>query len=175
MRINLASMIRIKNYPTQYRAINITRKSMNKHIVFLLSLLLIGCVTQPSDKAESNDIDMRSIMTGLKGVVPQTPDQSELEKYPLGSKENPIRVDGPAGQRDYISRLICINGESVSNAERLGSAGIGPYGFMMDIYNVVCGAAESAITTTIYMDMYHRGNEENRVADGFSAIMPVMN
>lgn len=150
------------------------RKSMNKTIVFLLTLLLFGCATQPSHQGESNDIDMRSIMTQLMDGEPQAPDQLELEKYPLGSKENPIRVDGPAGEREYISRLICINGEPVSDSKRLGSAGVSPYGFTMDLYSIVCDSTDGAIDITIYMDMYHRDNEEKRAADGFSTIKPAM-
>lgn len=146
---------------------------MNKYILMLSALLMFGCAEQPSKPAESSDIDMRSMMTELMGGAPEAPDQAALDKYPLGSKENPIRVDGPAGERDYISRLICMNGEPVSDAERLGSGGMSPYGFIMDIYDVVCDTTEGAISTTIYMDMYHRGNPETGVADGFSAIVPV--
>jgi len=94
------------------------------------------------------------------------PDYEAIYKHPLGSFENPIRVYSPVGQRNYLSRLVCTNGNHPINFERGGSVGIGPYGNMLDVYNVKCGEKETE-KFNVYMDMYHKDNIETRPAEGF--------
>lgn len=70
---------------------------------------------------------------------------------PLGGQRNPVRANGPQGQRDYLARLRCADGLAPSY-QRVGSIGIGPYGKMLDGYTVQC-RGEDPVTVT--MDMYH--------------------
>jgi hypothetical protein len=100
------------------------------------------------------------------------PDMKEIEKHPLGSAQNPVRVSAPAGQRDYLSRLICKNDEPVSAFSRSGSTGIGPYGSILDIYIVVCDTNQGAVEYSVYLDMYHENYIEQRPAAGFKALKP---
>jgi hypothetical protein len=93
---------------------------------------------------------------------------ARMEKFPLGSAENPVRAAMPPGQRAYLMRLRCPEGKAPT-FQRGGSAGISPYGSMMDVYEVVCDAPPAH---AIYMDMYHPGYVELRAVAGFSIESP---
>lgn len=89
------------------------------------------------------------------------------QAHPFGSDKNPVRAQGPAGERAYLRRLRCADGQAPA-FERQGSAGIGPYGNILDIYAVQCagGAAQS-----VYIDMYH-GHVEPQPVPGFTIVAP---
>ncbi|MEX0341850.1 MAG: hypothetical protein AB3N06_04630 [Erythrobacter sp.] len=88
--------------------------------------------------------------------------------YPLGSERNPVRVDGPAGERAYLSRLRCDNLKR-PKFERLGSGGMSPFGGIVDIYRVECKGGQPA-QTTVFMDMYHGDHDEDRPVPGFGIV-----
>lgn len=91
--------------------------------------------------------------------------RQNADKHPLGLSEyNPVRVNGPRGQREYLSRLICPNGQAVTAFSRVGSVGSGPYGSILDLYEIDCGNK----TYSVYMDMYHPNYKEDRPIDGFT-------
>jgi len=128
----------------------------------LLSILIIislaGCAAnqKKSDDCEIPELSRKSCVE---------PDYERISKHPFGtSGYNPVRVDGPRGQRDYLARLICPDGRVVTSFSRVGSVGISPYGFMMDLYNVECRDK----TYSVYMDMYHSDYIENKPVDGFA-------
>ena len=56
---------------------------------------------------------------------------------PLGAHGNPVRVDGPSGEHEYLARLRCLEGNA-PKFERLGSVGEGPYGSILDVYDLRC-------------------------------------
>lgn len=85
----------------------------------------------------------------------------------LGTAENPVRVSGPAGERAYLSRLRCSDG-SPPAFEREGSFGDGPYGNIMDRYDVRCDSGTPA-RASVYMDMYHDRAEDQPVP-GFTIV-----
>lgn len=87
------------------------------------------------------------------------------EQHPLGSRENPIRVNMPPGERRYLSKLRCPDGEQ-PQFERAGSVGIGPYGNILDLYPVRCNGQEPV---EVYMDMYFPENE-TRPVPGFTIV-----
>lgn len=87
------------------------------------------------------------------------------QAYPFGSEKNPVRAQGPAGERAYLRRLRCADGNAPA-FEREGSAGIGPYGTILDIYTAECSGAAAA---TIYIDMYHDHVEQSAVP-GFTIV-----
>ncbi|MDP9968601.1 hypothetical protein FB547_1324 [Variovorax beijingensis] len=74
---------------------------------------------------------------------------------PLGTTANPVRSAGPTGERDYLLRLRCPEGD-VPTLERRGSMGQGPYGNILDNYDVSCASGRK---TSVIMDMYHRHRE----------------
>jgi hypothetical protein len=84
---------------------------------------------------------------------------------PLGSFENPVRCDMPGGEREYLKRLRCGDG-TPPWFERMGSFGLGPYGNILDGYEVKCGEERFEI----FMDMYHHGHVEAEAVPGFSIV-----
>jgi hypothetical protein len=101
--------------------------------------------------------------SGLKGKKLM----SAIEKAatePLGSDKNPVRADGPPGERAYLARLRCTDGTAPS-FERRGNAGPGIYGYIVDLYAVRCGDTESEVR----MDMYHR-HVEAQAVPGFTIV-----
>ncbi|WP_447728683.1 hypothetical protein [Sphingomonas koreensis] len=91
----------------------------------------------------------------------------KANENPFGSVQNPVRANGPEGQRAYLRRLRCAD-ETRPKFERRGNAGIGPYGTIQDIYAVQCGADP---VVTIYIDMYHEHIEAAPVP-GFTIVPP---
>jgi len=84
---------------------------------------------------------------------------------PLGAPGNPVRVDGPGGEHAYLDRLRCPNGEA-PDFERLGSVGEGPYGRIMDIYELRCELGGH--TVDVYMAMYHPDEPVHFPVPGFT-------
>lgn len=136
---------------------------MNKTLVFM-SALLAGCASQSAEE------DMIEKM--LSGRAPNSLSDEQLErvqKHPLGSKDNPVRVQGVEGEYLYLARLRCPEGKPPV-VDRVGSAGDpSPYGSIMDIYNAVCDAPP---THVIFVDMYHPGHVESAAVPGFTIVGP---
>lgn len=139
--------------------------------VFVFALNLIACNSQPQPQEKSSEDELTDALAAVFGER-KKPDMKMVEKYPLGTIENPVRVAMPIGQRDYLARLICENGEQVSAFARDGSAGLGPYGSMLDAYTVICDTDKGAVEHTVYLDMYHADHQETRPAQGFKALRP---
>ena len=95
--------------------------------------------------------------------------QAIVDAAPLGSEGNPVRCEGPPGERAYLNRLRCPSGDAAPY-ERAGSVGKGPYKTIMDLYEVACTEWPDAVS--IYMDMYHKGYAESRPVPGFSIVAP---
>lgn len=87
---------------------------------------------------------------------------------PLGSKTAPVRCDMPLGEQRYLDRLHCADGSRPSYI-RVGSFGPGPYGTILDGYEVTCGTA----TSLVFMDMYHAGYVETQAIPGFQIDAPI--
>ena len=88
--------------------------------------------------------------------------------HPLGTTANPVRVGGPEGQRAYIGRLRCADG-SQPKVGRRGSAGIGAFGTIVDVYPLDCGTSAPG-KFDLVMDMYHEGHVETGAPRGFTLI-----
>jgi hypothetical protein len=84
----------------------------------------------------------------------------------LGTKTNPVRCEGPKGERQYLDRLRCSDGKPPKYS-RIGSFGLGPYGNILDGYRVKCEDRDEA---TIFMDMYHEGHVEKQAVPGFTIV-----
>ena len=104
------------------------------------------------------------------------PDQDDLGEaiaaaaaHPLGSLQNPVRVGGPPGERAYIARLRCADGNAPRVGERAGG-GVGAFGSIVAVYPLDCGAAAPG-RTQLNLDMYHEEHREDRAPPGF-AIVP---
>jgi hypothetical protein len=101
------------------------------------------------------------IGTAYSAPVPPTLDKNA----PLGSLNNPVRANMPTGQRDYLMRLRCPEGDAPS-FERSGSLGGGPYGGVIDSYKLTCANGK---TSDVIIDMYHRHREMQAVT-GFTVL-----
>lgn len=110
---------------------------------------------------------MRAMMKELGSSLPEGEalDRliAEAAVQPLGSAANPIRADGPGGQRAYLRRLRCGDG-AAPRFDRRGNVGPGPFGTIVDLYDVRCADGSGA---EIHMDMYHE-HVEARAPAGFT-------
>lgn len=141
------------------------------HVALAASALLAGCAASP-DRAAEGDLDavLDAMMSGRSVVSGKALDKAleQAAAHPFGSRENPVRAAGPAGQREYLSRLRCADLKA-PQFERGGSAGASPYGNMMDVYQVNCPGSEPA-DARVFMDMYHAGHVERRPVPGFGIV-----
>lgn len=139
-----------------------------RNLPAVVLLALAGCASTGGTHSENEDLPSGSpeaIMAALGGGSPRpTPSQAELDQHPHGSRENPVRVGGPGGERAYLARLRCEDGR-YPEFERDGSVGVGPWGYIMDAYSVVCASGQKA---TVFMDMYHSRHREERTVPGFT-------
>ena len=126
----------------------------------LLVVSLSSCQSVPNEDASSD-------LSALFGKTPDDIDQriKKAAAFPLGSKDNPVRVMMPQGERDYLSHLRCQDGK-MPQFDRLGSFGVGVFGHVIDGYDVTCANSEPA-KSTIFMDMYF-GQEETKAPPGFT-------
>ena len=87
---------------------------------------------------------------------------------PLGTGQNPVRVDGPPGERAYIARLRCSNGIAPRVGQR-HKDGVGAFGTIVDVYPLDCGDAAPG-RFDIVMDMYHPTHRETGAPAGFTLV-----
>jgi hypothetical protein len=134
------------------------------HLLIGLGLLAAGCASTGSSEDPFADM--------FGGVTIEKSERiaATVAGKPLGSAENPVRANMPPGQRAYLSRLRCADGQAPS-FQRMGSMGDGPYGMIMDGYEVVCAGSTPA-TSVIYIDMYHPTHVETQAPAGFTIVAP---
>jgi CHAT domain-containing protein len=89
-----------------------------------------------------------------------------VESGQLGSSKAPVKAGGPNGQRAYLSRLRSKDG-STPKWERRANIGVGIYGHIIDLYEVV--EADGNVVD-VCMDMYYPGYNERRPVPGFSLV-----
>lgn len=90
--------------------------------------------------------------------------------FPLGSRENPVRVSMPQGQHAYLRRLRCSD-DKPPRFERVGNFGPGVFGSIIDGYRVICPDEGEPRESLIYMDMYHPDHVETAAPAGFTLKM----
>ena len=91
-----------------------------------------------------------------------------MSKFELGSIENPIKCDGPSGERAYLALLLGPDGQFL-RFHREGSVSGEPN--MLDRYRI--SSLDESFVHTLYMDMYHKGFQDARLPEGFSRIVDV--
>ena len=151
----------------------------NKRKMFVRASLawaaLLGCATAANamQPPASDTADAAAVERMLAGESETS--GAELERriaaaaaHPLGSQQNPVRAAMPAGQRAYLQRLRCGDGQAPKFSRR-GNAGVGVYGNFVDAFEVSCGGAAPR-EAVIFMDMYHRGHVEARPPSGFTIV-----
>jgi len=131
------------------------------HLLAGVVLLAGGCAAliEPSDDPFGGVSDVTSARIA-----------SALAANPLGSAENPVRANMPPGQVAYLRRLRCADSQAPSFV-RQGSMGLGPYGRILDAYELTC-AGSSPGSAVVYIDMYHPNHVETRAPAGFTITAP---
>lgn len=142
---------------------------MRVHFAFKAMLMGAALLSLSACATASNDVDDAMSLFG------QPPKDLEArlkkaEAHPLGSKENPVRVNMPAGEHMYLRRLRCKNGAPPVYF-RVGSFGEGVFGNIIDGYDVKCEGSEPA-QSMIYMDMYFPAHNETQAVPGFTLVTP---
>ena len=119
-----------------------------------------------SEEAGMSDEDMSDVLVALGGQPADIDARlAEAAKHPLGSKENPVRVDMPRGEESYLKHLRCSDGKA-PKFKHPGSVGIGVFGHILDVFDVTCRNAPAPVE--IYMDVYFRDYKETQAPDGFT-------
>jgi hypothetical protein len=134
-----------------------------KAVIAASVMLLAGCVSS----ADSGIEDMLMGKTPRKNLSAE--ELATIDRHPLGSARNPVKVQGVEGEYRYLARLRCPE-DKPPVVERMGSAGdMSPYGSIMDIYKAACDAPPAF---TIFVDMYHPGHVEQVAVPGFTIVAP---
>lgn len=134
------------------------------HLLVGLTLLTGGCTTASTMGDPFSDM--------FSGVPTEKSERiaARLADKPLGSAANPVRANMPPGERAYIARLRCANGQAPAIQSR-GSTGLGPYGMIVDSYQVAC-VGSSPASSDIHIDMYHPDHVETQAPPGFTIVAP---
>jgi hypothetical protein len=142
----------------------------------LLPLAAAALLAAPAHALKPPREESPTPRTLLDGVGMGTSDEemareiAVADRHPLGSRDNPVRVGGPEGERAYLARLRCTDNSAPAIGTRT-AAGVGAFGSIVASYLVDCGMAGPA-KAEIVMDMYHEGHAEKRAPPGFT-IKPV--
>lgn len=139
---------------------------------FILILLLAAtpAFAQPAQPPQGQLGARTRSPDQLIGAMGQTSPEEEMRQlvaaadaHPLGTTENPVRVGGPEGERAYLGRLRCPDGQ----APRIGArreAGVGAFGSVVAGYELGCAAGAGRVV----FDMYHAEHVETRAPAGFT-------
>ncbi len=130
--------------------------------------LLAGLAVFAAAPLQAQDDVLARMMRGESAMQGKELERAiaKAEEHPLGSRENPVRVSRPQGQRAYLATLRCSDGKA-PRFQRAGNLGPGVYNNIVDLYIVECDGAEPARSEVI-MDMYHLGRTEDRPVPGFT-------
>lgn len=132
----------------------------------ILALSLALAAQQPAQKPQSLYELLGVAEPGLRGAALDAA-VAKAAAYPLGSTDNPVRARGPTGEREYLARLRCADGNAPKVLSR-GSSMPGPFGGITDIYSLRCDGSTPA-TARVIFDMYH-DHRETRPAEGFTIL-----
>ncbi len=133
----------------------------------VLGLFAVPAAAQGRETAvEAPPVGLEELLSGRSDMEGAELDRAvrAAAAFPLGSADNPVRAEGPAGQQDYLSRLRCRDGSAPAFRRRV-SGGRSPFGGIVDYYAVQCDGDPIA---AVVMDMYHPGHREARALPGFT-------
>jgi hypothetical protein len=141
--------------------------------LLLLPFAALAFAAQASAQ-QAGDIGARTRSpAAMLGDIRLAPGQDDLAEalaaaaaFPLGSRENPVRVGGPAGEQAYLARLRCADGSAPAIGPR-SDAGVGGLGTVVHQFPVRCA---SGAAVTVVMDMYHEEHREDRAPPGLQIL-----
>lgn len=113
-------------------------------VVICMSGCVFSCAGSLTDKGQIRGqcqfIGMPAgdfTLSQLRNEAQEPLESKDKVSEPPGSKSNPVRGDGPRGERQYLKRLRCPDGKR-PQYDRVGSFPGGPYGNILDEYRVKC-------------------------------------
>ncbi|MBI3789643.1 MAG: hypothetical protein HY275_02055 [Gemmatimonadetes bacterium] len=138
-----------------------------RRLAALFPAILLGCTSPQPMQAPQSPSPMAMTTVGMSDSMPPNLRRALLptfrgtmgRSFPAydsggrGSFQAPIEANGPLGQQEYLSRLVCPN-KQAPDFRRIGSYGAGPDGHIEDGYAVYC--PPDGPTYHFYMDMYHK-------------------
>ncbi|HEX2762428.1 MAG TPA: hypothetical protein VHM92_01095 [Allosphingosinicella sp.] len=133
------------------------------------AILALAAPAGAAEKPGDRSITPGQMLGQMAPVDPRAENEAiaaAAARHPLGSAENPVRVAGPAGARDYVSRLRCGDGSRPAQAPHAPGA-VGAYGSITEIYPLDCGAAAPG-RVALALDLYHEEDAETRAPSGFT-------
>lgn len=136
----------------------------------LAALCATSCAGAPSKASGAPQVSAEALKGGQLLQPWLGAALKEAARHPLGTKDNPVRADMPAGQRAYLARLRCTN-DAPPTWRRVGNLGSGVFGSIVDQYDLRCEGAHPP-RTIVVMDMYFTGHVEARAIDGFKIAPP---
>lgn len=132
-----------------YASLNIT---MRAFIIFVAIVIAVSPALAQAQVAAPSEPAATEVKAPA-GVDPELtstdPDYGYSEKKPI--KVGSEALSGPAAERAYLRTLRDEAGKPVT-FRRLGSVGLGPYGNILDAYEVQTSTGR---TITLFIDMYH--------------------
>ncbi|MCW3836583.1 hypothetical protein ACFQ1E_09825 [Sphingomonas canadensis] len=141
---------------------------MRRTTMFALAAAGAALLAAPGAMAQKRENGAREMMLSLGGGMKGKKLENAIkaaDAFPVGSKQNPVRENSPAGEHAYLRRLRCADG-SAPAYERRGNIGPGPYDFIVDLYAVTCPGQPAV---DVHIDMYHDGPDD-RPVPGFTIV-----
>jgi len=132
----------------------------------LLSLLALFAA-QPASPPIGQRTPQAAQLPATAAFIPDAEEDpliAAAAAHPLGSRENPVRVGGPEGERAYLARLRCADGAEPRIGLR-ADRGVGAFGSMVAAYRLECTGAGAV---ELVMDMYHEEHRETRAPAGLT-------
>ena len=131
----------------------------------MLALLLSAALLQTTSPPIGQRSGDPGQLLGRLDFGSEEADIAAASAFPLGSLQNPVRVGGPDGARNYVGRLRCADG-AVPQLGAPGSGGVGAFGSETVSYQLTCPAGAS----TVQLDIYHEEHREERAPAGLTIV-----
>ena len=139
---------------------------MNKILIVPMLGALVAfpanAMKPPREESPASQEALQSLGAG-NGDEQLAQEIAVADTHPLGTLQNPIRVEGPEGAQAYLGRLRCADG----SIPKIGPKSVGDvdtFGTVTDVYPVSCGKGAA---TPLVFDIYHAENIETRPPAGF--------
>jgi hypothetical protein len=133
------------------------------------ALLAAPASAQPKPKPGARTAAPETLLAGIGSGVSDEEiarQAAAAAAHPLGTLLNPVRVGGPEGERVYIARLRCADGQAPRVGAR-GAGGVGAYGTITNSTALDCGAAAPG-RFDLVTDIYHEEHRERSAPSGFT-------
>jgi hypothetical protein len=136
--------------------------------LFLIVAAALAATPVSAQKLGQRTAPPEQSMAGIGGGSSEAEVARELAAaaaFPAGSLQNPIRVAGPDGERNWLARLRCADG-SIPRIGAQRPGGTGAFGNVVDLAPVDCGTAAPG-RADIFIDVYQEDYVQEAAPAGF--------